>query len=76
MSIIARDIEVFREVANENALYFSGDSASNLADVIKKWLVLFKKNKISSKQRINWNSWSQSSAMLMDAILEKSKNSE
>jgi glycosyltransferase involved in cell wall biosynthesis len=76
MPIIARDIEVFREVANENALYFSGDSASNLADVIKKWLVLFKKNKISSKQRINWNSWSQSSAMLMDAILEKSKNSE
>ena len=73
MPIIARDIEVFREVANENALYFSGDSASNLADVIKKWLVLFKKNKISSKQRINWNSWSQSSAMLIDAILEKSK---
>ena len=34
---------------------------------------LFKKNKISSKQRINWNSWSQSSAMLIDAILEKSK---
>ena len=76
MPIIARDIAVFREVANENAQYFSGDSASHLAEVIKEWLMLFEKNEISSKQRINWNSWSQSSAMLLEAILEKSKQSE
>jgi glycosyltransferase involved in cell wall biosynthesis len=76
MPIIARDIAVFREVANENAHYFSGDSASHLVEAIKEWLMLFKKNKTSSKQRINWNSWSQSSAMLIDAILEKSKRNE
>ena len=76
MPIIARDIAVFREVANENAHYFSGDSASHLAEVIKEWLMLFEKNEISSKQGINWNSWSQSSAMLLEAILEKSKRNE
>lgn len=69
MPIIARDIPVFREVANENAHYFSGDSASNLADVIKEWLMLFEKNEISSKLGTQWRTWKQSAAMLLASVI-------
>lgn len=38
LSIIARDIPVFREVAGNHATYFEGAKAETLADAIQQWL--------------------------------------
>ncbi|WP_115760418.1 glycosyltransferase, partial [Escherichia coli] len=40
LPIIARDIPVFREVAGNHALYFSGATPDTLANAVKEWLTL------------------------------------
>lgn len=47
--IIARDLPAFREIAGENAFYFSGLAPSDLANKIKEWLVLYKKKTSKAK---------------------------
>lgn len=42
--IIARDLPVFKEIAGDNAFYFSGLSESDLSSKLKEWLSLYKKN--------------------------------
>ena len=39
--ILARDIEVFREVAGSNAFYFKGDDHQEIARKISEWKKLF-----------------------------------
>ena len=39
LPIIARDIPVFREVAGENAYYFSGKDPQTLTEALRNWLV-------------------------------------
>lgn len=65
ISIIARDIPVFREVAGESALYFSNNVENNLTECIKHWLTHEKNNNVAT---ITWLTWEQSTQQLVDVI--------
>lgn len=69
LPIIARDIPVFKEVAGEGALYFSGKNASDIGCRIEKWLELFKQNLHPQSDKIRWITWDESAAQLLSGIL-------
>jgi glycosyltransferase involved in cell wall biosynthesis len=68
LPIIARDLPVFREVAGNNAFYFSGTDAASLASALEKWLDLFKQNKHPTSQGIKWLTWAESAEQLKKAL--------
>ncbi|NDY83507.1 glycosyltransferase family 4 protein [Orrella sp. NBD-18] len=68
LPIIARDIPVFREVAQDGAFYFAGNDADSLATAIKNWLILKQENQIPESKTIKWQSWEQSSKQLLNKI--------
>ncbi len=68
LSIIARDIPVFREIAGDNAYYFSGLLADNLFLTIKRWLELYSKNEIPKSNNIQWLTWKESCKVLTNYI--------
>ena len=70
LPIIARDLPVFREVAGDHALYFSGFKPVDLAEVITKWIISHSNNSVSSSENIKYLSWNQSAANLLSVILD------
>lgn len=69
LPILARDIPVFREVAADHAMYFSGDEASDLAPVIAHWLQLHQAGEVPQSAKMDWLSWEQSAAQLRQLVL-------
>jgi glycosyltransferase involved in cell wall biosynthesis len=69
LPIIARDIPVFREVAGEHALYFSGGPLQ-LAKAIEQWLGLAAKNAQPHSEKMGWSTWKQSAQSLLELVLE------
>ena len=65
LPILARDIPVFREVAQEHALYFDGMSATALADAIRHWLVLRAQGMIPASGAMPWQTWRQNAEQLL-----------
>lgn len=57
LSVIARDIPVFKEVAGDYAYYFSGRSAKELADDLTSWMALFSKKEHPHSRGMPWRSW-------------------
>jgi glycosyltransferase involved in cell wall biosynthesis len=70
LPIIARDIEVFREIAGANAFYFSGLAPAALADAVLAWLKLDESGLCPRPDGIPWLTWEQSTRRLMQLILE------
>lgn len=70
LPIIARDIEVFREVAGEHAHYFSGLSPAALAEAILPWLELYRTGEHPRSGEIAWLTWEQSARRLAQIILQ------
>lgn len=66
--IIARDLPVFQEVAGDNALYFSGNEASDLAGTVKQWLDLYEKNAVPRSTDMQWLTWEQSAGQLKSTL--------
>ena len=69
LPIIARDIRVFREVAGENAFYFSGDAPEAIASAIDRWLSLYRQNKHPKSDSLRWVTWEQSAKRLQEIVL-------
>jgi len=69
LSIIARDIPVFREVAGENAFYFSAISGKDLAKSICQWIDLSNAEKEPKSENLAVVSWAYSTQMLLKVIL-------
>lgn len=69
LPIIARDIEVFREVAGDHAFYFSGESPRALADAIQEWLVLHAANQAPRSGDMPWITWKESARQLQEIVL-------
>jgi glycosyltransferase involved in cell wall biosynthesis len=69
LPIIARDIPVFREVAQSCAYYFpdSADSAV-LAKSIADWLLGYERNAHQRSDAMPWLTWQQSSEQLVSAL--------
>lgn len=71
LPILARDIPVFREVAGDHALYFSGNKAGDLADAIRQWQRLHGQGEVPPSTGMNWLSWKQSAEQLKTLLLEQ-----
>lgn len=69
LPIIARDIQVFREVAGEHAFYFSGFTPDALANRVLDWLTLNKTGRAPKSDSMPWLTWAQSAAQLLDVVL-------
>ncbi|MDR2104195.1 MAG: glycosyltransferase [Deferribacteraceae bacterium] len=70
LPIIARDIPIFREVAGENAYYFSGVLPENLADALIKWLELYKDGKHPNSDKMQYLTWKESTENLLKIIID------
>lgn len=69
LSIIARDIPIFREVLGEHAFYFSGLTPDALADSVQAWLALDKEGQAPQSDTMPWLTWKQSTQNLLDVML-------
>ncbi|MGE6527576.1 glycosyltransferase family 4 protein [Pseudomonas sp. NPDC077382] len=66
--IIARDIPVFREIAEDNAHYFNGSKADDLSKEIKAWLELKERGLHLSSANMKWLTWEQSAEQLKSRL--------
>lgn len=71
ISIIARDIPVFREAAGEYADYFRGETPQDLAGALKVWLERCRTGQPRPESSMPWSSWQQSTEELKYALLEQ-----
>jgi glycosyltransferase involved in cell wall biosynthesis len=69
LPIIARDIPVFREVAQDHALYFAGDDGAALATAVQGWLALAKQQKTPDSRQIQRQTWAQSAQQLLSRVI-------
>lgn len=73
LPIIARDIPVFREVAQQNAYYFDGLAGSELAAAIREWLRLSKEGKAPPSEGITSRTWTQNALELVAVLSGQEK---
>ena len=66
--LIIRDIPVFREIAGDNAYYFSGFEPENLADAVEEWIALFRAGKAPSSSGIHLTSWQEHGEKLIEIM--------
>lgn len=69
LPILARDLPVFREVADTNAFYFDGYEAGDLADAILRWCRLDSQDRAPSSAGLRWVTWKQSAERLVAAAV-------
>jgi glycosyltransferase involved in cell wall biosynthesis len=72
LPLLLRDLPVFREVAGDEARYFSGDRASDLALALQEWLSDNDETPISAPKDIPILTWQQSAQWLSRILLEES----
>ena len=66
LPIIARDIPVFREVAEEHAFYFTAKQPTELADGIQDWLLLHARGLSPKSGAMRRLTWEQSARALIE----------
>jgi glycosyltransferase involved in cell wall biosynthesis len=66
--ILARDLPVFREIAGENATYFSGDAPGPLAESVKAWLDRIQARSAPNTGLIPQFTWSESARQLLACL--------
>jgi glycosyltransferase involved in cell wall biosynthesis len=64
LPVIARDLEVFREVAGDAAYYFSGTAPEDLEVAIGRWLDLRINAETPNPSDLRWETWAQSAHRL------------
>ncbi|WP_284320750.1 glycosyltransferase [Dyella acidisoli] len=72
VTVLARDIPVFREVGGDGIFYFSGDSAKDLADSIERSLDAVRNGAVPNQAAVAVNSWATSAERFLDAVTGKS----
>ena len=69
LSIIARDIPVFREVAGNHAYYFNSNDSADLAAAIVDWLKIYESGIHPKSDRMPWLTWKESAKDLISEII-------
>jgi glycosyltransferase involved in cell wall biosynthesis len=69
LPLILRDIPIFREIAGDNAYYFSGFEAEDLAAAIAEWLKLYREDKHPKSDDIKTYTWKESAEELLKILL-------
>lgn len=72
LPIIARDIEIFREVADGYANFFKAEDPEELAQFINGWLELYKIGHHIRSDEMPYITWNQSAANLLSYITRPS----
>jgi glycosyltransferase involved in cell wall biosynthesis len=72
VTVLARDLPVFREVGGEGILYFSGDSADALADALESSLSAVQDGTVPSQASVAVKSWAASAGQFLDAVTGES----
>jgi glycosyltransferase involved in cell wall biosynthesis len=68
LSLIVRDLPVFREVAGSHAHYFSGKVPGDLSAAIENWLSMHAVSQHPRSDDIPWLNWTQSTQQLVRAM--------
>jgi glycosyltransferase involved in cell wall biosynthesis len=68
LPIIARELPVFREVAENNVHYFEGDDAQAIALAVTHWLSLHRAGNAPDSRRIRYLTWKESALQLRSAL--------
>ena len=69
LPVIARDIPVFREIAQDHAFYFEDNSeADTVTDAIGKWIALYKSDAYPQSNNIQWLTWEESAIQLLECL--------
>lgn len=68
LPVIARDIPVFREVAEEHAFYFTANGADELAAALRLWLAQDAQGSAPQSAGMAWMTWEQSTRQLLGRI--------
>jgi len=69
--IIARDIDVFREIAKDGAYYFKNTKEpKDLADDLERWINLYIENKHPKPDNINWLTWEEHTEKLKEILVK------
>jgi glycosyltransferase involved in cell wall biosynthesis len=71
LPLIVRDLPVFREIAGEHALYFSGFDAVILSQTIIKWLGLNAEGAAPQSDGVEWKSWTDATAQLVNVVVKE-----
>ena len=74
--LILRDIPVFREIAGDNAFYFSGESADSLALKIEEWLELYRDDLVPDSSRITLPTWHDCAGRVLDILTSNCKGGD
>ncbi len=67
--IIARNIPVFKEVAQDFAFYFDASSPLELKNAIAEWLILYQNGKHPPSQGMPWLTWQASAQSILKTLL-------
>lgn len=71
LPLLARDLPVFREVADNHAWYFDGMAGADLAAAVRAWLALFAEGRHPTPQGMRWMTWREQARALL-ALLDAS----
>ena len=67
--ILTRDLPVFREVAGDNAVYFSGLGPADLADAVRQWLESFDRDSLPRSSAVVRHTWRASATQVVSMLL-------
>lgn len=68
MPVLVRDLPVFREVARDGAMYFSGSNPKDLASSVLDWHQRFCAGEHPDPDRVTWQTWNQSARQLLQKM--------
>jgi len=68
LPILARDLPVFREVAGDNAAYFSGERPEDIATAVDAWLKRAATGDVPQSRGITAKSWAESTQDLLAVL--------
>ncbi|WP_081974936.1 glycosyltransferase family 4 protein [Novilysobacter arseniciresistens] len=66
--LIVRDLPVFREIAGENAHYFSGYVPDDLAVSLGRWIELHVAGKAPQSTGMGWKTWAEATQQLVEVV--------
>lgn len=69
LPIIARDLPVFREVAQNHAYYFHGDNGDAIKEAVVAWLALHANGTAPSSDAITWQTWAENTEQLLAIVV-------
>lgn len=71
LPILCRDLLVFREVAGEHAVYFTGLDRDSLANAIRTWLDDFHRGAVPGSSGMPRLGWAASAGQLLDCVVSQ-----